>query len=102
MRGRLGLAAEFGKIVGSLAWERTFVQKVVHGNDVPRDIPSITPEWLTAVLCTDHPAAAVIAFRTDSDSSGTSVRPLFFVASSVDVRSSLRVGALPLSASDSD
>ena len=42
--------------------------------DVPASRKSVTTEWLTDVLCRDTPGAAVIAFRAEDVSSGTSER----------------------------
>lgn len=42
--------------------------------DVPRNGVSLTPEWLTAVLCRDVPGAAVVSWHSPGGSSGTSER----------------------------
>ncbi len=42
--------------------------------DVPVSAQTITPEWLTAVLCRDTPGAEALGFETSDGSSGTSTR----------------------------
>lgn len=42
--------------------------------DVPRGPEQITPEWLTAVLCTGTPGAMVLSVRMLGGSSGTTTR----------------------------
>ena len=43
-------------------------------SDLPHRYESITPEWLTAVLCTRHPGANVTSFRLGPRDEGTSSR----------------------------
>lgn len=43
-------------------------------SDVPRNGTSLTPEWLTAVLCRDTPGAEVMSWHSPGGSSGTSER----------------------------
>src|SRR5690606_15275373 len=43
-------------------------------DDVPVSGETITPEWLTAVLCRDTPGARAVSFETADGSSGTSTR----------------------------
>jgi hypothetical protein len=43
-------------------------------DDIPISYESITPEWLTAVLCGKHPGAEVRAFHLGPPDSGTSGR----------------------------
>lgn len=43
-------------------------------DDVPISGETITPEWLTAVLCRDVPEAEVLSFDTANGSHGTSTR----------------------------
>ncbi|HLS75453.1 MAG TPA: aminoglycoside phosphotransferase family protein [Nocardia sp.] len=42
--------------------------------DVPVSAETITPEWLTAVLCRDTPGAEVVALETGGGSVGTATR----------------------------
>ena len=59
---------------GSVAWERVRRPMAHTATEVPRSAEAITPEWLTAVLCRDHPGAAVISYSVAGGSSGTSTR----------------------------
>lgn len=43
-------------------------------HDVPVSGESVTPEWLTAVLCGETPGAQVLSFETSNGSRGTSTR----------------------------
>lgn len=46
----------------------------VNGRVVPASVDELTPEWLTAALCRDHPAARVNGFTLGDGSHGTSTR----------------------------
>jgi aminoglycoside/choline kinase family phosphotransferase len=48
--------------------------KAINREDIPISYELITVEWLTAVLCGDHPGAKVVAFRLGERDSGTSAR----------------------------
>ncbi|MHA3794461.1 phosphotransferase [Sphingomonas sp. YL-JM2C] len=49
----------------------------------PKDIPSrhdlITPEWLSAILCKDHPGTRVTGYTLDEINDGTSNRRRIFI-----------------------
>lgn len=47
--------------------------------DIPWRYEAITPEWMTHILCRNHPAAKVIAVSLDVEDSGTSNRRRVFV-----------------------
>lgn len=47
--------------------------------DIPWRYEAITPEWMTHILCKDHPEAKVVAVRLDVPDSGTSNRRRIFV-----------------------
>jgi hypothetical protein len=47
--------------------------------ELPTRYESITPEWLTAVLCANHPGAAVTAVRLDRPDDGNSNRRRIFI-----------------------
>ncbi|AMK19987.1 MULTISPECIES: phosphotransferase [Sphingobium] len=47
--------------------------------DIPWRYEAITPEWMTHILCKDHPEAEVTAIRLDLPDSGTSNRRRIFV-----------------------
>ncbi len=48
--------------------------KALKVGDVPSNIEALTPEWLTDVVCADHPGAAVTDFSIEHISSGTHAR----------------------------
>jgi thiamine kinase-like enzyme len=55
-------------------WD-TVTRPSVHTLDeVPASVETLTPEWLTAVLCRDTPDARVQSFELSRQSSGSSVR----------------------------
>lgn len=47
--------------------------------DIPWRYEAITPEWMTHILCKDHPEAHVVAVSLDAEDSGTSNRRRVFV-----------------------
>lgn len=47
--------------------------------DIPWRYEAITPEWMTHILCRDHPEARVTGIRLDSPDSGTSNRRRIFI-----------------------
>lgn len=65
---------EIEKITRLYEADRASGQKAVQAEDIPITYESITPEWLTAVLCKDHPGARVTAYRLGPADDGTSGR----------------------------
>ncbi len=55
-------------------WERGFPGKATSARDVPHSYNTITPQWLTAVLCKNVPGGQVLAFKPTGGSVGTSTR----------------------------
>jgi hypothetical protein len=51
----------------------------VRPGDIPINYDRITPEWLTHVLCKDHPHAAVTSHRLDEPDDGTGNRRRIFL-----------------------
>ncbi|WP_313805974.1 phosphotransferase [Sphingobium sp.] len=47
--------------------------------DIPWRYEAITPEWMTHILCRDHPEARVVRIRLDTADSGTSNRRRIFL-----------------------
>src|SRR6516165_1915828 len=62
------------KIGGRVAYERLVRPKARRGDDVPCSPTAITTEWLTAVLCSQIPGAAVTHVDVAPASSGTHER----------------------------
>lgn len=52
----------------------------VTADQLPISYETITPEWLTAILCGNHPGAAVTAFKLDAPDSGTANRRRIFLS----------------------
>jgi len=63
------------------AYERDVAEqrKVRTAGEIPPFYESITPEWLTAILCGDVPGAEVVSHRLDAIDNGTSNRRRIFV-----------------------
>lgn len=64
----------FATTSGYVAWEKLRRSPARVAADVPVSAEEITPEWLTAVLCGQAPAAAVLSFEVPGGSVGTSTR----------------------------
>ncbi len=62
------------QIGGHIARERLSQYRPVDAAQVPPSADAITPEWLTAVLCKNHPGARVISVEPADGSAGTSSR----------------------------
>ncbi len=58
------------------AWEREKVAPPTQrtADDIPRSYEAITDTWLTQVLCTQHPEAAVIGHELGPPDDGTNNR----------------------------
>ncbi|MFE7802479.1 aminoglycoside phosphotransferase family protein [Nocardia sp. NPDC057440] len=67
------------RIGGQIAREAITRPQVKHAADVPVTGRELTTDWLTAVLCCEHPGAVVEAFDIGAQSSGTSTRWKFAV-----------------------
>jgi Phosphotransferase enzyme family len=74
------LSAKVGRIVVCAVGERVRRQPLRSTTDVPRTPDDLTPEWLTACLCGDHPGAAVTAIENLGGTTGTSTRRRLRVA----------------------
>jgi len=51
----------------------------IHPGDIPWRYEAITPQWMTHILCRDHPGARVEAVTLDVPDSGTSNRRRIFI-----------------------
>src|SRR5438132_1029782 len=71
---RLWLAGRAATIAGAMVAERIRPQAPSRRTDVPRDAADITQEWLTDVLCHEHPGAAVDGFEITPGTSQTTSR----------------------------
>lgn len=67
----LGRAAAVGR---HIAIERLRDYRPTDGDAVPPSADALTPEWLTAALCKNHPGARVLAVEPVDGSAGTSSR----------------------------
>jgi hypothetical protein len=55
-------------------------QKVYRAEDLPLSFDDITDEWLTSVLCKDHPGAAVVGHQLGAPDNGSANRRKITVA----------------------
>lgn len=62
------------RIGAHVVWDHLTRPWATAPGDVPWCAEAVTPEWLTAILCKDHPGAEVVAVEVDGGSSGSSVR----------------------------
>ncbi|RYE62058.1 MAG: hypothetical protein EOO82_00475 [Oxalobacteraceae bacterium] len=65
------LAARIG---GWIAWEKLSGYRARYVSEVPQSAESMTPAWLTAVLCRNVPGAEVLSVKTTGGSDGTTAR----------------------------
>ena len=64
------------------AWQRDQQhagRKAVAATDVPLSYEAITDDWLTAVLCAQHPGAAVVSHTLDAVDNGSSNRRKIYI-----------------------
>ena len=62
------------RIAAHVLWDHLVQPPALAGDDVPWRAEGITPEWLTAILCSGVPGAAVEAIEVDGGSQGSTVR----------------------------
>src|SRR5277367_6609376 len=55
-------------------------EKALSADDLPLSFDAITDEWLTDILCKDHPGAAVVGHRLGSPDNGSSNRQRILVS----------------------
>jgi hypothetical protein len=58
-------------VAGHRVYEELLRPRCTDASEVPWSVSAVTPAWLTAVLCREHPDARVLAFREESKTSGT-------------------------------
>ncbi|WP_280442733.1 aminoglycoside phosphotransferase family protein [Nocardia brasiliensis] len=92
MNHKLWLFSRSAVVGGHVLREKVVRPKARKIQDVPVSGESITPDWLTAVLCRNAPAAKVLSFSTSNGSQGTSTR----VAIQVDYNEAGRAAGLPV------
>ena len=71
---RLWLGKRCAEVAGHMVRERIRPAELRTRSDVPRDGLDLNVEWLTDVLCQDHPGARVTSFHSPGGSVGTSTR----------------------------
>ena len=74
MNHKLWLLGRSATVGGHVLREKITRPKARTVHDVPVSGETITPEWLTAVLCRDIPGAEVLSFENSDGSRGTSTR----------------------------
>lgn len=62
------------KVAAYAAWDEHAAGLPARRDAIPPTASKLTTEWLTAVLCTEHPQAKVISFELGGGSDGTSSR----------------------------
>ena len=67
------------QIGSSVMWENLINVRPKSIREVPPSAESLTPEWLTATLCKNHPNAKVISVSLGAESSGSTNRRAFSV-----------------------
>lgn len=85
--------AKVDQIKACYARDRRDDPQAVHPGDIPWRYEAITPQWMTHILCKDHPGAEVVAVRLDVPDSGTSNRRRIFI----DYNDAGNAGGLPRS-----
>ncbi|WP_179155567.1 hypothetical protein [Microbispora sp. GKU 823] len=68
------LAGSMLRIAGHTLRERVAKPRVATAEDIPGSYHDITEEWLSAVLCREHPGARVLGFERGAGSEGTTSR----------------------------
>ncbi|MQY17017.1 aminoglycoside phosphotransferase family protein [Nocardia macrotermitis] len=74
MNHKLWLLGRSVTVGAHMAGEAVTRPKARALHDVPVSGESVTPDWLTAVLCRDVPGARVLSFENSNGSRGTSTR----------------------------
>lgn len=75
IRDKVSTVATAGQIASSIVRERYFPQApITNPAVVPPSAESITPEWLSSVLCARIPGARVVDVRVSQGHNGTSAR----------------------------
>lgn len=76
----LGPLRTRARIAAHVVWDHVLRPPAVAAQDVPWCAEAVTPAWLTAALCRDHPGAEVVSVEVDGGSEGSSVRRRIRVA----------------------
>ena len=72
-------AAVAVRTAGHVAYARLTRPQALTATDVPWSVAALTPAWWTAIMCADHPGAAVTAYRIIGSSAGTHQRHRFIL-----------------------
>ncbi len=90
---KLSVAGQLGRIGAHAVNERLRRPKPTTLAEIPPSVDALTPEWLTAALCREHPGAWVTAVSTASGSDGSTTRRVL----SIDYNDVGRRAGLPTS-----
>jgi len=71
---KLWLGRRAATVAVHMIGERFRPPRLAASTDVPRSGTHLNADWLTAVLCADHPGARVVSFSCPGGSIGTSTR----------------------------
>ena len=67
------------QITKAFELEQQNKRKAVNADDIPVSYDAIAPQWLTNVICKNHPGAEVLAYRLDAPDDGTTDRQRIFL-----------------------
>lgn len=62
------------RVATRMAWDHLTDRRPITLADVPRSCDAITPEWMSLVMCHEHPQAAVTSVRVEGGSDGSHER----------------------------
>lgn len=74
LKSQLALATRVGELAGYTMWDRLRSRPVTSLADVPASVSQLTPQWLTAAMCSHTSGAKVESFELLGGSSGTTTR----------------------------
>lgn len=74
LQEKVRLGGQVARMSAHMAWERAARPRATTLQDVPTHVEAITPEWLAAVLCSQHPGATVTDVEFGGLSVGTTTR----------------------------
>jgi Phosphotransferase enzyme family len=72
-------SSAINRIARNVAWEEVSNPRPLDFSRVPPSTEALTPEYLTAVMCVDHPGAKVVGIELGKESSGSADRRAFSV-----------------------
>ena len=74
------LMGQMARVGTHILYENWFNPRPTRLEQTPPSTEALTPEWLTALLCQDHPGAKVLSIDLGAESSGSTNRRAFTVS----------------------